>query len=311
MIYSPLSYPGSKRRVMDKLLPLIPDGIEDWREPFFGSGSVTLAFIQSEKAKNLKKIIVGDLATEIWAFHQGCKTVPNEAVAIAKKWFADGVPTHAKMSAVGKKDLRYEELRAKVEVEGWDFWCWIRALDTTTLTLAERCARIMLMNRISYSGLIECGSLSRDRLCKFRIEQLDRIAEYSTLLQNIEILNAPFQETMANVDKDKTFVFLDPPYYTQEESGLYGKRGDTHKGFPHKEFGELVKSLPCKWLMTYDDSPFVRRLFRGFNIEPFQFDYTLAGNKSFDALAGEELLIANYDISSDASLDKDVIAEIL
>lgn len=311
MIYSPLSYPGSKRRVMDKLLPLIPDGIEDWREPFFGSGSVTLAFIQSDKARNLKKIIVGDLATEVWAFHQGCKTVPHEAVAIAKRIFEEHVPTHSKMVEVGTKDSKYPELRAKVEEEGVVFWKWLKEIDTTQMTLAERCARLFLVNRISYSGLGDCGSLSRDNLCKFRIEHTNRILEISPLLQNIEILNAPFQETMANVDKEKTFVFLDPPYYAQEDSGLYGRGGDTHRGFPHKEFGEFTKSLECKWLLTYDDSPYVRRMFRGYDMVPLQFEYTLAGNKAFDALAGEELLIANYNIQSDASLDRDIVAEII
>lgn len=311
MIYSPLSYPGSKRRVMDRLLPLFPDGIEDWREPFFGSGAVTLAFLQSPKSRDCKRLLVGDLAPEIWAFHQGCKVAAPEAVEIAKQWFTLRVPTHAKLINMDPSDEGYAGVRAQVESEGLALWKEMQAVDTSKMTIAQRCARTFLVNRISFSGMGDSGSMSKDQLCKFRLEHINKILEVSPLLQRVEIVNAPFQETMADVDPEKTFVFLDPPYYAQEGSGLYGRNGDTHHGFPHKEFGETTRNLKCKWFVTYDDSPFVRRMFRGFQIVPFQFDYTLAGNKAQDALAGEELLIANYDIKSDASFDKEAMNDII
>lgn len=311
MIYSPLSYPGSKRRVMDKLLPMFPDGIEDWREPFFGSGAVTLAFLQSPKSKDCKRLLVSDLATEIWAFHQGCKEFPEEAANIAKEWFNRAVPTHEKLISMNKFDKDYDKVREQVEKEGIEFWKEMQTVDTTKMTIAQRCARTFLTNRISFSGMGDSGSLSKDQLVKFRLEHINKIIEVSPLLQRVEILNVTFQETMKDVDPEKTFVFLDPPYYAQEGSGLYGRNGDTHHGFPHKEFAEITKKLNCKWFVTYDDSPFVRKMFRGFEMVPFQFDYTLAGNKSQDALAGEELLIANYNIKSDASFDEDIMDEMI
>lgn len=303
MIYSGLSYPGSKRRVMDRLLPLFPDGIKDWREPFFGSGSVTFAFLQSPKSKDCKRFLVGDLAPEIWAYWEGSKTCSNEAVEIARNWFKNYVPTHEALCSIDTSDTAYKEVREQVEKEGLGLWKFMQSVDTTQLDLASRCARTFLTNRISFSGMGDSGSMSKDQLCKFRLEHLRKITDTTPLLKHIEILNAPFQVTMADVDAQDTFVFLDPPYYAQEGSGLYGRNGDTHKGFPHQEFAETTKALPCKWLVTYDDSPLVRKMFRGQHIVPFQFDYTLAGKKAEDALAGEELLIANYDIDSTGSYD--------
>ena len=303
MIYSGLSYPGSKRRVMDRLLPLFPDGIEDWREPFFGSGSVTFAFLQSSKSKDCKRFLVGDLATEIWAYWQGSKTCGEEAAHIAREWFKRAVPTHERLAFLNPDDHDYPIVRAQVELEGQAFWNEMQKVDTTQLDLATRCARTFLTNRISFSGMGDSGSMSKDQLCKFRLSHISKITDTTPLLQKVEIINAPFQETMADTDKEKSFVFLDPPYFAQEGSGLYGRNGDTHHGFPHKEFAEFTKNLNCKWLVTYDDSPFVRKVFKGSYIVPFQFDYTLAGKKSEDALAGEELLIANYNIESDESFD--------
>ncbi len=311
MIYSALGYPGSKRRVMDRLLPLFPDNIEDFREPFFGSGSVTLAFLQADKARNCKRITVGDLASEVWAFHMGCKIAPQEVVYTVKKWFNRVVPTYSKWVTALPSDKDYEIIHQQVISEGRNLWREIVEFDTTNASIVERCARTFISNKISFGGAMDSSSLSPNRLCKFRLEQTEQILNVSPLLQNIEILNTSFEETMADVDKDKTFVFLDPPYYAQEGSRLYGNKGDLHKEFPHKKLIDLTKSLECKWLVTYDDSPYIRRMFkgRGIDIMPFQFTYIMSHNADTMALNGEELIIANYKISEEKSYDilKDIL----
>ena len=59
MIYSCIAYPGSKRKCIDDIMELVPDGVTDWREPFMGSLSVTLGFLQSDKSKDCKRFVVG------------------------------------------------------------------------------------------------------------------------------------------------------------------------------------------------------------------------------------------------------------
>ena len=108
------------------------------------------------------------------------------------------------------------------------------------------------------------------------------------------------------------FIFLDPPYAKQEDSGLYGKNGSTHKGFPHQHFADFTKAMKCPWFITYDDSVIVRKLFQGKTalgtpcyFKTFKTIYTMAGKTAEDALAGEELFIANYDINNDNIEDFD------
>ena len=170
------------------------------------------------------------------------------------------------------------------------------------MSLAERAARTFLVNKISFSGLGDSGSMSKDRFTSFRLAQCSAMTDIQPILKRIEIINAPFEETMANVT-NKSFVFLDPPYIAQEKSGLYGRGGDTHHGFPHQALADLCKSLPCKWLMTLDDSIAARKLYSGCVIEPFTIAYTMAIAASEDALKGEELFIANYSLVGDSSYD--------
>ena len=296
MIYSCLSYPGAKRKVIGELLELFPDGIEDWREPFLGGGSVSIGFLQSEKAKDCKKFIVGDLYSEIWAFWVGIQRDPARVESHMKEYFYSFCPTHDTVAAMEPGDEDYQALYDLAIEEGHKFWDWTQKDDTIKgMDLYQRAARFFLVNRVSFSSLSDSGSLSKNRFIQFNPRMFDRAYEVSKVIQRLEILNAPFQETMAGVT-DKSFVFLDPPYIAQEGSRLYGKKGSTHKGFPHQELADLCKQLPCKWLMTLDDSIRARKLYGGCTIERFFIQYTMALKSAEDALAGEELLIGNYQI---------------
>ena len=299
-VYSCIGYPGSKRKCIDLIMDTIPDGITDWREPFFGSGSVTLGFLQSSKSKDCKKFIVGDLAPEIWALWAGIQRDEKAVVNNVEKFWREHIKSYDESLMYGIDPEIDKELADRNRAEADAFWKWTQEVDTKGMTLEERAARTWLANRVSFSSMGDSGSLSYDNFKKFRLEHTQKILDMAPFLKRLEILNAPFTETMKDVPEEGGFIFLDPPYMNQEKSGLYGKNGDTHHGFPHQGFADLCKKTKAKWLVTYDDSIGVRKLFRGrgIYIQPFQITYTMAGKAAEDALAGEELFIANYDITT-------------
>ncbi|MBO5389157.1 MAG: DNA adenine methylase [Lachnospiraceae bacterium] len=194
--------------------------------------------------------------------------------------------------------------------EGQNFWNWSQTVDTSQMTTLERAARMILVNKISFSGMGDAGSLSKDQFCDFTLDKLQSMYDAHRLLQRIELLNVSFEDTMKfgnEGNPDDNFIFLDPPYAKQEDSGLYGKGGSTHRGFPHQHFADFTKAMKCKWFVTYDDSVIVRKLFAGNTyfgtpcyFKPFTIPggYTLAGKTDEDALAGEELFISNYNINT-------------
>lgn len=301
-----ISYPGAKWRFWPFIKQYIPKDIKDWREPFFGGGSMSLS-IADDPEFNLERMIVGDLAPEIWAMWTGIRDNAPDVREIAIQWFNKWCPTHLDLVFLSENDPEYPYIFEKAVAEGREFWKWAQEVDCGTLSIPERAARTYLVNKISFSGMGDSGSLSTDRFSAFRVSATERITMAQPLLQRMEIKNCSFEETMADVDPEKTFIFLDPPYYRQEKSGLYGRGGDTHHGFPHDHFAEFTKSCNCKWFVTYDDSIKVRRMFRGkpefgdkCYVKPFIIPggYTMAQKNSEDALAGEELFIANYDIMS-------------
>lgn len=302
-----ISYPGAKWRFWPYIKPYIPKDIKDWREPFAGGLSMSLS-IADDPEFNLERMIVGDLAPEIWALWVGIRDNAPDVKELVINWFNKACPTQRNMPYIDPSSPEYETMYNKAIEEGRKLWNWAETVDCTTLLLPERAARTYIVNKISFSGMGDSGSLSKDRFLEFNPEKhTDRIIMAQPLLKKMEILNCSFEETMKDVDPQKSFIFLDPPYYRQEKSGLYGRGGDTHHGFPHDHFAEFTKNTNCKWFVTYDDSIKVRQMFRGKSvyggrcyIKPFKIPggYVMAQRNSQDSLDGEEVFIANYDIIS-------------
>lgn len=336
-----LSYPGAKWKFYNDMVKYFPEDMKDFREPFFGGGSVSLSVADDPRFKKLERIQVGDLASEIWAFWTGARDYPDEVIELCNKWYKEKLPHHPEMRELGiefmkdyiekgkdyTKDIhispsQYGEIQEGIELcrvaiqEGQAFWDWADKVDTKNMSIPERAARTYLVNKFSFSGMGDSGSLSKERFFAYTPDMTIRITKASPLLKRMEIRNCSFEETMDNVDRNNSFIFLDPPYYRQEKSGLYGRHGDTHHGFPHDHFAEFTKQTDCKWFVTYDDSPKVRKMFRGkpvfehngkkkIYMVTYRTVYTMAKQAAEDALAGEELFIANYDIEGQsASFDE-------
>lgn len=409
MIKSPISYPGGKFKAMPQIMPLIPSNVKDWREPFFGGGSVTMYYLQEclegKIANDGKKrvipetLTVGDLNPEIWNLWEGCKTVPVDAIcevcrmAIEKNTYyypmfdnldfenvdvltefkGNGhyveymgtietlveTVTRARENAKAKSiallkehfiENAEENIDKYMEVvretrgdiaeiarvlnltdsatdtiiasaiaklgeavigEAKEMFSYLKNMECEQLSMSTRCARQYLVNKISFSGMGDAGSVSKDQFMGYNISQSKRILSASSVLQRVTIKNVSFEEIMrlepqGTATADEVFIFLDPPYYTQESSGLYGKDGEMHKGFPHQFFIEECLRTNYKYLITYDDSVYIRRAFRERYLKQFKLTYTMAGQTSSDALAGEEIFIANYDMDKMLGITDDL-----
>lgn len=342
MVQPVVSYPGAKWKfIKDGMLDYFPTDMKVFVEPFFGGGSVSLSVADDARFNKLERMIGGDLYTEMYSMWQGIKQDPSGVIGIATEWFSKACPHQlelGKTGFVGEKARQYTEggehadfetdttlsdsdkndIKNKIGLyseackEGAAFWKWSQSVDTNEMTLEQRAARMLLVNKISFSGMGDSGSMSKDQFTEFRLDKLEPVYRASELLQKIELYNVSFEETMKMAEERpaESFIFLDPPYAAQESSGLYGKGGNTHKNFPHEHFAEFTKGMKSRWFMTYDDSVIVRKLFKGNTalgtsvyIEPYRTVYTMAGKTAEDALAGEELFLSNMNLAEQMYTD--------
>lgn len=107
----------------------------------------------------------------------------------------------------------------------------------------------------------------------------------------MKIENLDFTKIFEIYDKEDVFYFLDSPYKCDEQYGV-GKFTDEH----YYKLFECCKNSKGKWLYTINDHPFIRDLFREFNIiENKDVFYSLSVAATDDNFFNE-LIITNYEV---------------
>ncbi len=168
----------------------------------------------------------------------------------------------------------------------------------TQLSELQRAVDFFVLNRITFSGVADSGGYSNESFLKrFTQSAINRLNEASSLIRNVNFFHYDYN-TLLSLDGKDVFIFLDPPYYSVAKSRLYGKKGNLHTQFDHDAFFNRVSKCKHKWLITYDNSEYIRNLFKDFQQIEWELQYGMNNYKRERAAKGKELLISNYDIHS-------------
>lgn len=252
MNQSPLRYPGGKTRAC-KILNEIVSQYFDISEfdsiisPFFGGGS----FEFHMQNKYQLRIIANDKFAPLANFWRTCKMAQDELVSELEK----------KIDRISKTE--FLEYRAKIMEEPQQL---------------EQSVMYFIINRCSFSGATLSGGFSQDASKnRFTRSSIQKIAQLC--LENFEIANLDFTDFLAQLEPSpRGLLFLDPPYYLQGGSNLYGKSGDMHEGFPHEVLFRVIQNRQ-NWIMTYNDCQYIRDLYKDFVIIPAEWSYGMNKTK--------------------------------
>lgn len=266
---SPLRYPGGKSRAIKILKQYFPTKFKEYREPFFGGGSVGLYLSQQNLNKNIN-FFANDLNYDVYCFWQILKIDSKnliENIQSIKDNFQNG------------KEL-YE--------------CLLLRRDNKDML--QRAADFFILNRITFSGLLDCGGYSQKAFeSRFTQSSIDRLKDIANVIQHFHFSHNDYSLELQKSGRD-VFIFLDPPYFSATKSKLYGKKGDLHTGFNHKNLCEILKNTPHTFLLTYDNSEYIRNLYKDFYINEFSLQYGMNNVNSASASAGSELIISNVKL---------------
>ncbi len=271
---SPLRYPGGKSKALKQILPLIPLNISEFREPFVGGGSVFLA-IRSLLKDRVKSYWINDLNYDLFCFW--AQTQDNVERLVSR--LAEMHTKHDDGRALFERLTKQKDLLNTHE---------------DMLSEFERASRFFVLNRITFSGLVDSGGYSQSAFdTRWTASSIDRVKKVSEYLGGVKITCKDYSDVIFK-DGEGVFLFLDPPYWKTTASRLYGVRGSLHTAFNHEQFAENMKKCRHKWLITYDDCPAVRHLFKFADIQAWTLQYGMNNYGKTIAPKGEELFIKNY-----------------
>lgn len=271
MIKSPLRYPGGKNRAVNFISQYIPSDFDSFREPFVGGGSV---FIHTKQQYPDRQFWINDLYGLLHVFWHQMQNNAEQVVAQVEAWrrdFSNGVEL-------------YRFLNENID----------------SFNPIQQAAAFFTYNRITFSGTTLSGGFSNAAFEKrFTDSSISRLCAVASLLDDIQITNFDYADVV-NAPGENVFIFLDPPYYSATKSALYGTNGNMHKSFDHERFAQTMRGCNHRWLITYDDCPYIRSLFDFAYITPWVQSYGMKNISANSSQKGSELLISNYPLDSNA-----------
>lgn len=262
---SVLRYPGGKSRAIKTLIKYVPNDIDELYSPFFGGGSFEFSI---QKKYNIP-VYANDKFEPLFNF-----------------W-----------SALKKNNTRLiNEVKNVHPITKDKFLEYKKDILNTKINRYVRGAYYYAVNRSSFSGSTTSGGYSPDAgKSRFNEASIERLKEID--LTNIDFSNEDFSYFMNEIPNDK-FIFLDPPYYLENKSKLYGVNGDLHEDFDHKKLYNCLKKKKL-WLLCYNDCEYIKDLYDDYKIITVSWKYGM--NKTKES---SEIIILSKDLTKKLEKNK-------
>jgi len=258
---SPLRYPGGKSRACKILTEIVKTHFDIIKfeiilSPFFGGGSFEFHL---QNLFNLE-IIANDKFYCLYNFWKVCKIDSDRLCSKLYK----------KIDKIDKdKFLKYR-----------------KNIVSYTENNIYNALMYFIINRCSFSGSTLSGGFSQESSKKrFTKSSIDRINKLN--LELFTIYNYDYKKFINKFYNEKTLMFLDPPYYLEKHSKLYGVNGDLHDKFNHKRLYNCL-STKKNWILTYNNCEYIKELYKNYKI--IETSWTYGMNKSKKS---SEIIIIN------------------
>lgn len=259
---SPLRYPGGKTRackLIDNVISQYFDinSFDTLLSPFFGGGSFEFYFQNKYKYK----LRVNDKFTPLYHF-----------------WY---------QIKINKTEL-CNELRKIKTITKEDFMNYRKTILGLNDNVLQQSIQYFIINRCSFSGATMSGGFSQEASMKrYTPSSIDRIEALD--FRGIDLYNLDFEEFIENHSNDTSLLFLDPPYYLNKKSKLYGNNGDLHENFNHQLLYDVLKTKK-NWIVTYNNCDFIKDLYKDYIILQ-DVDWSYGMNKT--KTSSEIIIISN------------------
>jgi DNA adenine methylase len=265
MLTSPLRYPGGKAKLFPFFAALIEaNGLfgSEYCEPYAGGAGLALQLLETGFVDSIR---INDIDPGIFAFWSSVLECTDEFCDLLNRTPITIAEWHNQHSIWAAKDGR----------------------DPLALGFAT-----YFLNRTNRSGIIEgAGPIGGyDQTGKWKIDarlikarQVENILRLSRCASRITVSNQDaIHFVSATAREPNTLLYLDPPYYVKGRK-LYT---NFYVHEDHERIAELLRSLrSSRWLVSYDDAPAIREMYRDF--EPISYTLQYSAGK---AGAGAEVM---------------------
>lgn len=166
---------------------------------------------------------------------------------------------------------------------------WTKQAVPDTLTDVQRAARFYYLQKLAFGGRVEgqtfgTATTAPPGLNLLRIEEELSAAHLRLARVLIECL--PWDRVVERYDRPHTLFFADPPYW---QTAGYGVDFGWEQ---YERLAALMATMSGKMILTINDHPDIRRLFKRFDMQQASIRYTVAAADK--RKASQELIIRSW-----------------
>lgn len=265
---SPLRYPGGKASIYKMMSDILADNCEEsisYAEPYAGGCGLALSLLFKG---NVQELHLNDVDVSIASLWQ---CILNDTDNLLKKLNDVNVD----MDEWRKQKLIQEDKESA---------------DTLELAFST-----LFLNRTNHSGIIKGGVMGGKNQtgkykldCRFTkqtlIDRINQIADNSHRIYFYNMDAIDFISHMESLKAPDLILMVDPPYYKKGKS-LYTNFYDHDD---HVYISEKLNSTSIPWLLTYDNTVEIIKIYENHKNYQFSINYSVANKRK-----GTELLITS------------------
>ncbi len=268
-----LKWAGGKTQLANALLARMPLVFNVYHEPFVGSGAL---FFRLYREQKMRRAVLSDLNAELIDTYRAIRDDVSEVIRFLSEF------PHTK-----------------------EFYYAIREKDPWQLSLAERAARMIYLNKTGYNGLYRVNrqgnfNVPFGRYKSPKYLDPENLLAVSQALQEVDLLCEPF-ETVLERAAPGDWVYFDPPYVPLSETANFTSYYANGFGLSDQErlrdvCVELSKNKVYV-MLSNSDTEIVRSLY---GLSCFTISEVLA-NRAINCNGAKrskvtELVITNYPV---------------
>jgi DNA adenine methylase len=254
---------------MSVLEEVIPVEMNRYIEPFLGGGSVLL-WVLSNAHSN--KIEVNDMEPNLIACWKTVKSKPNELINLL------------------------EELNELRDLKSFKYL--ITIYNDTKLSNVERSALLIYFTKLAFNASLRWtnGKINpkwSEHHSNVNIFNNELITSISKALKKVSFNNDDYVSFLKKVQPKKgDFVFLDPPYLVSNVGDYYESVFNFQDYQKLRKICDSLNKNQVNFVVTTNDDPSLRKLFKGYNIQKLIKSSTLRLHAEKN-VSNNELIIYN------------------
>jgi DNA adenine methylase len=278
-----LSWIGGKSKIGKWLVKYYPNDMEIYTESF---GGMMWCYFNMDLSKypNLKKIVYNDLNPLNYNLFQ-CIKNPSRLLEEINKIPCQQRGEEHTLEIYKEQFLRFQDeiFNENFKVQPYDY--------LTAAKYAYIVTQVFSGSKPEKSSFIDLKGKYKSKYLTFRDKLSNpKWVEYFLKITHIE--NMDFEEFILKYDSNKTFHYIDAPYWKTED---YYSNHDFDRN-DHERLAKCLKKIVGKFGMSYYDFPQLNEWFPQdqFKWERKEFSKAAAAKKGKTQNKGEELYIYNY-----------------